>query len=395
MNRCIFAWALLLLAACSERPPREHTEPAPPAATTAEHGHVDEPEHAELPKIVRLSEAVIRDAAIQTTAVVREVLPVTMALPGEIVADPDRSARLSSPIPGRIEAVRFKEGSVVKAGDVLAVIRVPDLGRLRSEQRSAAAKASAARSNAQRLTELLNQRLTAEQTYLDALANAEALEQEARAASERLGALGLQGEANQPSALTLRAPIAGVVVARNAVIGQPVTADEVLCEIVDLSEAWFLARVFEKDLGRLKLNALAEVQLNAYWKERFQGNIEYIGRQVDPVARTVTARIRLKNVADRLRVGLFGTAYVSTAENAPQSAVLVVPRSALSEVAGKAVVFVQHPDRDFELHEVVLGASAPGKLEIVSGLREGEQVVTEGVFTLKSVVLKGTFAEEE
>jgi cobalt-zinc-cadmium efflux system membrane fusion protein len=153
--------------------------------------------------------------------------------------------------------------------------------------------------------------------------------------------------------------------------------------------------VFEKDLGRLKLNAVAEVQLNAYWKERFQGTVEYIGRQVDSVARTVTARIRLKNSADRLRVGLFGTAYVSTGEGAPQSAVLVVPRSAIGEVAGKQVVFVQHPDRDYELHEVVVGASAPGKLEIVSGLREGEQVVAEGVFTLKSVVLKGTFAEEE
>ncbi|HET8935041.1 MAG TPA: efflux RND transporter periplasmic adaptor subunit [Polyangiales bacterium] len=386
---------LLLLAACKEHAPREQP-PAPPVQeNTAERGHVDEPEHAELPKIIRLPEAVIRDANIQTVPVVREVLPVTMALPGEIVADPDKSARLASPIPGRIESVRFKEGSVVKAGEVLAVIRVPDLGKLRSEQRSAAAKATAARSNAQRLKELLNQRLTAEQTYLDALANAEAVEQEARAAGEQLGALGLQAEGNSPSALTLRAPIAGVVVARNAVIGQPVGADEVLCEIVDLSEAWFLARVFEKDLGRLKLNAVAEVQLNAYWKERFQGTVEYIGRQVDSVARTVTARIRLKNSADRLRVGLFGTAYVSTGEGAPQSAVLVVPRSAIGEVAGKQVVFVQHPDRDYELHEVVVGASAPGKLEIVSGLREGEQVVAEGVFTLKSVVLKGTFAEEE
>lgn len=393
MNRLLTL--LLLLAACKEHPPR--AEPAAPKVpeTTAEHGHVDEPEHAELPKIIRLSEAVIRDANIQTVPVVREVLPVTMALPGEIVADPDKSARLASPIPGRIESVRFKEGSVVKAGEVLAVIRVPDLGKLRSEQRSAAARATAARSNAQRLKELLDQRLTAEQTYVDAVANAEALEQEARAAGERLGALGLQAEGSNPSALTLRAPIAGVVVARNAVIGQPVGADEVLCEIVDLSEAWFLARVFEKDLGRLKLNAVAEVQLNAYWKERFQGTVEYIGRQVDPVARTVTARIRLKNTADRLRVGLFGTAYVSMGEGAQQRAVLVVPRSAISEVAGKQVVFVQHPDRDYELHDVVVGASAPGKLEIVSGLREGEQVVVEGVFTLKSVVLKGTFAEEE
>jgi cobalt-zinc-cadmium efflux system membrane fusion protein len=56
---------------------------------------------------------------------------------------------------------------------------------------------------------------------------------------------------------------------------------------------------------------------------------------------------------------------------------------------------VQHPDGDFELHEVVLGRTATGKVEIVSGLREGERVVDQGVFTLKSAVLKNTFAEEE
>jgi cobalt-zinc-cadmium efflux system membrane fusion protein len=58
------------------------------------------------------------------------------------------------------------------------------------------------------------------------------------------------------------------------------------------------------------------------------------------------------------------------------------------------VVFVREPDGDFELHEVTLGRAAPGKVEILAGLRDGEPVVTDGVFTLKSVVLKGSFAEE-
>lgn len=380
---------LWLASACSK------PEPAAPAADPAPDHHVDEPAHEELPTRVRLTAAVIRDAEIQTAAVGREVLPITLALPGEIVADPDRSARLASPIAGRIRDVRFQEGSTVARGSVLAVIAVPDLGRLRSEQAAALAKSRAARANSQRLKELLNQRLTSEQVYLDALAGAEALEGEARAAGEQLSALGLTGDPKNPSALTLRAPIAGVVVTRNAVVGQPVTADEVLCEIVDLSEVWFLGRVFEKDLGRLETNAPAEVQLNAYPNERFAGRVEYIGRQVDPVARTVTARIRLTSRKDLLRVGLFGTAFVSTGDVDKSEATLVVPRNALTDLAGKQVVFVQQPDSDYELHEVVLGAAAIGKVQILSGLREGERVVTQGVFTLKSAVLKNTFAEEE
>jgi cobalt-zinc-cadmium efflux system membrane fusion protein len=185
------------------------------------------------------------------------------------------------------------------------------------------------------------------------------------------------------------------VVMRAAVIGQPVRPDQVLCEIVDLSELWFLGRVFEKDLDRLALGASAEVQLNAYSRERFQGVVEYVGHQVDPVARTVTARIRLQNRQDRLRVGLFGTAYVSTGDRERGEATLVVPRSALTEVAGKQVVFVRQADHDYELHEVVLGASAAGKVQVIAGLRDGEQVVVDGVFTLKSAVLKSTLAEEE
>lgn len=386
---------LIAISACDKAAPQAPAESAPAEQKTEAEAHRDEPEHEELPKRVRLADEVAKAARIATAPVLREVLAVTLSLPGEIVVDPDRAARLSSPIAGRIEDVRFREGSTVKKGDVLAVIRVPDLGKLRSGRSATLAQAKAARANALRQKELLSQRLTSEQAYLDAVASAESLELSARAAGEELGALGLSAESGNPSALTLRAPLSGVVTSRNAVVGQPVSAEEVLCEIADLAELWFLGRVFEKDLSKLKPEAAVEVQLNAYPQQRFAGNVEYIGRQVDPIARTVTARIRLTNRDDLLRVGLFGTAHVSTFDKTAREPVLVVPRSALIEVAGQQVVFVKQADKDFELHEVTLGESAEGKVQVVAGLREGEQVVVEGVFTLKSVVLKSSFAEEE
>ncbi|MDB4973664.1 MAG: Cobalt/zinc/cadmium efflux transporter, rane fusion protein CzcB family [Myxococcaceae bacterium] len=384
--------ALGLLVACDRQ---ERAQGAPARPAQAEPEHSDEPEHEELPTRVKLPDAVVRDAKLRVEPVSRAPLAVTLALPGEVTADPDRTAKVSSPIAGRIAELRFREGSAVKKGELLAVIAVADLGRLRAEQASALARASAARANAQRSKELLSQRLASEQTYLDARAGAEALEFEARAAGERLRALGLSGSEDKPSVLSLRAPLSGIVVMRNGVLGQPVSPDQVLCEIVDLSELWFLGRVFEKDLGRLQLDAQAEVQLNAFPRLRFSGRIEYVGRQVDPVARTVTARIRLENHDDLLRVGLFGTAYVSSGEAGARAPTLVVPRSALTEIGGKQVVFVRQADKDFELHEVTLGDSAAGKVQVLAGLREGEQVVVEGVFTLKSAVLKRTFAEEE
>jgi cobalt-zinc-cadmium efflux system membrane fusion protein len=349
-------------------------------------------EHEELPKRVKLSAEVLRDAHVQVAVASREVLSETLSLPGEIAADPDQLARISSPAAGRVEEVHFKEGTLVKKGDVLLIVRVPEVGRVRSTFVATQTKAAAARANADRLNELLGKRLAAEQDVLNAKAEADSLEVESRALKEQLGALG--AGATGALAISLRAPISGTVIARDAVVGQPVSPEQTLGSVAALDEVWFLGRIFEKDLGRLTLGAAAEIRLNAYPAERFSGLVEYVGQQVDPTARAVTARIRLKNRNDFLRIGLFGTAEVALNSAEPRPPRLVILRSAVTEVAGKPVVFVQESAGEFELHQVTLGRAAPGKVEVLEGLREGESVVTDGVFTLKSVVLKGSFAEE-
>jgi membrane fusion protein, heavy metal efflux system len=381
----------LALAACHRTPPEEK----PSTTIAADAGeHVDEREHEALPRRVKLTPEVVAAAKIRTAPAVKEVLAPTLSLPGEIVADPDKSARVSSPVAGRVTRVAFQEGSAVRKGDLLATVRVPELGKIRAAYAATGVKAGAARSNADRLQALAEKKLAGTQEALTAKAEADSLEAETRALDEQLRGMGT-GTSGGGADLVLRAPVAGVVVTRNAVVGQPVTAEEIVASIADLSEVWFLARVFEKDLGRLQAGAKADVQLNAYPKQRFDGSVEYLGRQIDPIARTVTARIRLTNREDVLRIGLFGTARVATGEAGTHDATLVVPRDAVTEIAGKPAVFVKQPDGDFELHDVLLGEGALGKVQIVRGLREGEQVVVDGVFTLKSAVLKSTFGEQE
>lgn len=391
------SWFFPLLAlgiACSKagnaEPAAKKAEPSPSAASS----HSDEPEHEELPKRVHLTSKVIAAAKVATALSTREVLSVTLALPGELVADPDRSARVSSPVAGRLVQVKLTEGSTVKKGDALAVVRVPELGKVRGALAATVAKVASARLNAERLAALADKGLATKQEAVQAKAEADALDAEGNALRDQLAALGTAG-AGGGAELVLRAPVAGVIISRDAVVGQPVTAEQTIASIADLREVWFLGRVFEKDLGRLRVGAQAEVELNAYPKERFAGSVEYLGQQVDPVARTVTARVRLANRDGILRIGLFGSAHVSVNEDTKKGPVLVVPRTALAELNNKTVVFVRHADDDFELHEVVVGESAPGKVEIVSGLREGEAVVVDGVFTLKSAVLKSSLAEED
>jgi len=338
---------------------------------------------------------VIAAARITTAKVAREPLAIVLELPGEIAADPDRTARVAAPIAGRIERLAFTEGVAVKAGDLLAVVRVADLADRNGAFAAAAARAEAAKSNAARLDALAAEGIASERERVAAHGEANALAAEAGAAAERLHALGLGATGKPGSLIELRAPIAGIVVMRDAVIGQPVVPDHPIATIVELGQVWFLGRVFENDLSRVAAGALAEVQLNAYPEERFNGPVELVGRQIDPIARTVTARIRLQNRGDLLRLGLFGAARIAVSGAARGAPVLVVPRSAVAEINSKTVVFVRHPDDDFELHPVVLGRAALGKIEVLSGLREGEDVVVDGAFTLKSLVLKSTFAEEE
>lgn len=389
----LFALVLLLAAtALGCHRSDKHVEPMRDAQSDAE--HKDEKEHDGLPKRVRPSRQVITDAKIRTEPVKREALAVTLELPGEIAADPDKSARVAAPVAGRIVSVRFKEGSLVKKGDVLASIRVPDISKVRSAQSTAASRGAAARANAERLQGLADKGLASKQEALSVLAEADSLESESRAMSEQLAALGT-ATGQLGSDVVLRAPIAGIVIARDAVLGQPITAEQTIASIADLSEVWFLARVFEKDLRRLRAGANTEVMLNAYPGEHFEGVLEYIARQIDPVARTLTARVRLRNEGDRLRLGLFGTAQVFVGEPSKREPRIIVPRDALTEIAGKTVAFVRQKDGDFEVHELAVGESALGKVEVLGGLREGEEVVVEGLFTLKSMVLRSTIAEDE
>jgi membrane fusion protein, heavy metal efflux system len=406
----VIALAISTAACSKERSdagPPGHPTVAPPepakradtaGAPTSAPPHEDEMEqHEALPTKVRLPASVVRSAGIKMAPATSDSLPATVDLTGEIDVDPDKSARLAARVPGRIVEVRVKEGGRVTAGQTVAVLESPELARVRATLASAGARAKSARLNADRLRSLEAKSLASGQEVSAAQAEAAALDAELAAAKQTLGALG-QGsaEAQGGSArVTIRSPLTGFVLSRDAMQGQTVDAAHVIAVVGDLENVYFLGRLFEKDLARVKVGASSEVRLNAYPNEVFEGKIETIGRQLDPAARTVTARILVRNHGDLVKVGLFGTARVVVGGAEESTKHVVVPLSAVTRVANKDVVFVRQPDGDFELHPVTVGRTAAGRVEVLSGLRAGEQVVVDGAFTLKSAILKGTFGEEE
>jgi cobalt-zinc-cadmium efflux system membrane fusion protein len=392
--RLVGGVALMLVAAPNTgcREPAGHEDEASVPAHHDPH-HVDEPGHGDPPRRVRLSPQVMADAGIEVGRVTQAVIRPTVELPGHVQVDPDRAAEVPALLAGTVDRILVKVGDVVKIGDPIASIRAPGLGELRSAVASVKAQAASARANAERLRSLVPKRLASEQEALTAEAQAKALQAQVDGSQQQLRAMGLQGGRTTALAFTVRAPKAGIVLERSVRVGSSVTATSTVATLAALDEVWFLAHVFEKDVAHIREGAQAEVELHAYPDERFSGQVQYIDHQVDLDTATLSARIPLANPEGKLRLGLFGTALVALTTEPPRAPTLVVPRSAITEIEGQSVVFVAHEDGDFEVHEVVLGDADPGRVEILHGLREGEQVVVEGAFNVKSAILRGTLEE--
>jgi cobalt-zinc-cadmium efflux system membrane fusion protein len=381
--------ALSVLLACNSE-----SEDAHGHAGTEVEAHEDEHPHDAMPTRVRVSDAVVRDAGIAWAPAQPRRIARTVRLPGEIVADPARRASVAARLPGIVEAAPVEPGARVQKGDVIAVVRAPDVQALRADAASLRARAAAARANAERLSSLAEKRMAGEREVSAARAEAESLEAQARGAQARLKAIGLKRTDERKATLfDVETPIGGVLVERPVVEGDPVTPETVVGTIVELDEVWFLARVFERDMADVQEGARAAVELNALPGQFLPGTVTNLAHQVDPGARTITARIPLDNPDGHIRLGLYGMA--SVAVGVPdRPAVIAVPHSAVTQMLGKPVVFVRHPDGDFERHDVALGEADPEWVEIVHGLREGEQVVVDGAFSVKSAMLRESIGED-
>ena len=182
--------------------------------------------------------------------------------------------------------------------------------------------------------------------------------------------------------LRVNAPIDGIVVEKMAVQGQMVEAGMKLYRLADLGIVWVQSQIYEQDLALLKLGQEAEVSLSYLPDRKFRGRVTYIYPTVDEKTRTARVRMEFHNPGLFLKPGMFATVELN-AEIEPSA--LLVPDSAVLRSGEKNTVFVALGDGHFEPREVTLGPRAENNTyEVLSGLKEGERVVTSGQFMLDS-----------
>jgi RND family efflux transporter MFP subunit len=208
---------------------------------------------------------------------------------------------------------------------------------------------------------------------------------QARAEAERTRAALTQLGVDAAGRMILRAPIAGVVVGREAVPGSVVQAGAPLVTVTDPSSLWLDLAAPETVAVTMRPGATVQFGTVAFPGERIGARIRTIGAALDPQTRTVPIRAVVANPGRRLMPGMFVSVAVET--SAPRAAVRV-PDAAVQLLDERPVVFVARADASgavtFERRDVELGAKADGRTQIVKGVAAGELVVSAGAFAVKS-----------
>ncbi len=304
-----------------------------------------------------------------------------MALTGKVAFDEDRTQRVSSPVDGRATSLLVRPGDVVKAGAALVALSSPHVGQLQSDAQKAISELSVVQKAVDRAHKLAADGATSDKEVAQVESDFNKARSEAARTSAQLRSLGLS--AGDPTTnVTLRAQIAGTVVERNILTGQEVRADSAapLLTISNLASVWVLADVYEADLGAVTPGAAVRVEVPAYPGEWFVGKVGHVGDVVDAQSRTVKIRCVVPNPDGRLKPEMFAKIEIASTNN--RKAIYLPSRAIINEGETSKVV-VAGEGNTFHARTVQVGPSTDGMVRILSGLKVGERVVTEGALFLK------------
>ena len=263
-----------------------------------------------------------------------------------------------------------------------------ELSQRKAELEQARKRVEIAKAALEREQRIAEQNLLAQRELQEAQSEYEQAKAELLAAQNALRLLRVR--AGQSARIPIIAPINGRILERRVSLGQTVNANDVLFVILDLSSVWVDLRVFEKDVHAVKVGQKVTITTPAYPNRVFVGTVRYVGDVLDEKTRTLLVRCQIANPQRLLKPEMFVRAQIQIGKRKA----LAIPVTAYHEDEGKAKVYVRKADNRFEEREVVLGTRSGSWVEVKAGLKEGELIVAEGAFLLKSEERKEEFGEE-
>lgn len=325
-------------------------------------------EPAEVPTIVA-----------ETATVARRTLTDELVVRGAIVPLPNQDVRISALVAGRIDTLSIAEGDTVRAGQVIATL---DRRSLEEPRRLAAAgvqlataQLDNARLNLQRMDQMFARGIAAGKEVEDARTSVATAEAAVEEATANLNTANLHLERTD-----VRSPIAGQVVKRLVSVGEQVdgTAGQPIAEVANLDQVELAGNVPAAQIAVVTVGQKAIVSSDAFPSHSFAGAVVAIAPSIDPATNTVLARVRVANTGRSLKAGMFAVARLELARHA---GALVVPPSALVRNGEGAVVYVVSGDTA-QRTPVTVGIEKSDGVEILSGVTEGQIVLTSAVYGL-------------
>ena len=332
-----------------------------------------------------LSDDQIRSAGIQLIEAKEQSISLSLPFPGEVRFDEDRTAHVVPRVPGVVESVHVNLGQTVKKGQLLAVIASQQISDQRSEQAAAQRRLELARTTYERERQLWQDKISAEQDFLQARQALQEAEIAVSNARQKISVLSGSSVISGGNRYELRAPFDGVVVEKHLGLGEVVSETSNAFTLSDLSHVWVTFGVSPKDLSKVlvgKSVTVSAAELNA----EVTGAVAYVGSLLGEQTRTATVRVSIANPQGAWRPGLFVTVLVDTDT---RLAKVAVPEAAIQTVEDRPTVFVRTDD-GFKAQAVVIGSRAAGLAEITEGLEPGAQVAAAGSFILKSELGKAS-----
>ena len=314
------------------------------------------------PDAIMMSQEAMALANVQTTVVSRQNPVKEISLYGTIQADERLSQSQASHVSGRIEKlfVNFT-GESVRKGQTIATIYSPDILNAQQELLEAAKMQDISPG----LLEAAKQKLRLWKLSDDQITNIEK--------SQEIS-----------STIDIQANTGGVVISKNVNQGDYVSQGTVLFDIANLSRVWALFDAYEVDLPFLKVGDKLTYTLQAVPGKTFEGKIAFINPILDPVTRTAKVRVETANAGMQLKPEMYANATIEAPLNQYKDQI-VIPKSAVLWTGKRSLVYIKQPHTEtpaFKMTEVDLGPSLGDAYVIMSGINDGDEIVTQGAFTV-------------
>lgn len=328
-------------------------------------------------KEVKLNPDVEKKFGIKTIQVKKEDVYDKEEYPGVVIEDPTKTVLISSPVEGVIDSLFVKKGSFVKKGQVLATVVSPEINQILSQIEVAKVKVQTAKNILDRDQLLYKEEVipysryfSSKVEYENAVANLKALE-------KTLSSYGVVKNGK----LLITSKVSGVVLDISAFVGSSVSVGKEIGKIANLSEVLVITQVPPEKVKNIKLNddAIIVSQDN----QEFKGKVILVDYQLNPQTRRNEVRIVAKNIGFALKPNMFvNVRFFKSHESG-----YVIPKASVIVTSYKNYVIVKEKGV-YKLKDVVIGKSVDDKVIILSGLKEGDEVVVSGVNLLKKELLE-------